>query len=118
MLIFPGLITSNSLLRIFTRVDSSPTLHLPPSIMNKLVSLNCSATIFALIGLNFLNLFAEGITKGEPIFFITSIVKSFLGILTAQSLFRVSDFGILSDFLFKIKVIGPGQNLLAKISFF
>ena len=69
------------------------------------------------MGLNCLNLFADGITSGLPNLSIKLSVNLLLGILTAHSLFKVNDKGISFDLLFKTSVSGPGQNFLPKIEF-
>ena len=104
-------------LKTLTNVDSSPTLHFLSSIIIKFVSKNWSNTIFAFIGLSFLNLFADGIIIGLFKRDITFKVNKFFGILTAQYSFFDKLIGICFDFLFKIKVKGPGQNFLASSKF-
>ena len=111
--IIPGLKIWGKLVKSIT-VDSIPILDLPPSITNFTFFLNSSTTSKASTGLTLEDLFALGIAKGKLIFFKIVLITLCFGNLIA-TVFNFADAsGLILELIlfFKIKVIGPGQNIL------
>ena len=95
-------------------VDSRPISDLPPSIINLTLSPNSSTTSLAQVGLSLDAIFALGAARGTSNIFSKFLATLCLGILTAivflpaVTILEIFDL----DFLFNIKVIGPGQKAL------
>ena len=109
--IIPGLKILGSFVKSIT-VDSIPTLHLPPLIITWIFLLNSSNTSSAVTGLTFVDLLALGIAKGNLIRFSRDLTILCFGNLIAIVFNFAEASGLILDpfFLFKINVIGPGQN--------
>ncbi len=92
-------------------VDSTPTLHAPPSITPSMRPCNCCHTASAEVGLIFPNKLALGAAKGKPLSAIMRRAKSWSGQRTAT----VGNPALIKSemlfFLGKTTDNGPGQNL-------
>ena len=99
-----------------TIVDSTPTLHSPPSIIASILPVISFTTCFAFVGLGFPERFALGAAIGTPAAFISFCAVSCNGKRIATVLSpAVTSLGT-TDFFFKIIVTGPGIKL--SITFF